>query len=907
MYFLTKFKCKNFIGLYNGLGKTTLELDFSAYTDKSLFVILGENARGKSTLLSILHPFPGTTDKRDQFIREDKEGYKELTYEKTEEHIEIFIRIVYVPNKSGSHSTKCFITKTIGGDTIDLNQNGNVSSFMTAVENEFGIAEDFLRLSTQNENMAGLVKMTSANRKDHIYNFIPKSDDTLVYQKVVSRKYRDVNICLSSIVDKLGKMEDEVTIRTKLKDVETRINELVEKRDKHIGKITAYKSQIETLDPDDSIFDRYKSIKRELNELSNTKDKLISKHARFIQENTVFESIISTNIDSHIDNELRMKAATSDEIIRLSTALSSKKQLKANIYDSISDKKHLVEQLTGSRSIDDLNELLAEYRSKLSKYDSRLKSLNTILTSAELIRGIDVLADLRTFLYDIYNTADSSKNLIEACNMISSIKLTNEYESLKSKLETIRSDIDKLTSSISTLDDNTTVETKERPLACMVDDCPLLEDYNHFKEVELRIITLQSQLRVLSDQRDSYTARLEQLTDVYILKTKLDTILAFYNNNLSLLSNLPFNDKYATQTKLLQTIMNYDALVGVENNFYEIIEILQDKDEYDNLRNVKIPLLISELEKLKDSTTIVDTLHSEIDLLTRRYDDIVTEIKADEEILKMHEINIVMIDKNHSTLLSLKELLSSIEYNNSNIDLLTEKFNRIKEASEHIENLNEEIQERHDKLKVVDAKLKPLTDERDFYKYQENKVCEYNKEKIILEENLQILTLIRNALSVNKGMPVDILKMYVDTIRRSANTLLSQTFDGTMYLEKFVITDKEFVIPMLHNGEKPKDVSFGSSSEKCFISTCLSLAIIEQILSNYGVLNLDEVDGGMSEANRRIYAKILIKQMTRIGINQAFLATHSRECYEQYENEVCFILFPGHTLNTNGKDFIKVA
>jgi DNA repair exonuclease SbcCD ATPase subunit len=252
----------------------------------------------------------------------------------------------------------------------------------------------------------------------------------------------------------------------------------------------------------------------------------------------------------------------------------------------------------------------------------------------------------------------------------------------------------------------------------------------------------------------------------------------------------------------------------------------------------------------------------------------------------------------------MKERMAKIDENKVSIIKLSNEFDAIKETNERIEEVKGEIDERRQKVKAIEARLKPLTQERDRYKFQENKIAEFKMEKEILEQNLQILTLVRDALSTNKGMPVDILKMYVDEIRKAANLLLSDTFDGTLYLEQFVITDKEFTIPFQHNGDRVDDISKASSSERAFISTCLSMAIMEQIIANYGILNLDELDKGFSEHNKAVYCVILMKQMQRVGIIQVFFATHSREYYEAYD--VCYVLFPEHTLKSSGKDVIKV-
>lgn len=906
MYRLIDFECENFIGIYNGLGRKKLQISFKEYKDKRVFIILGHNAKGKSTLLSILHPFSSTTDKRDKFIRENKEGYKQLIYERQDGDDQIRIRHVYIPNGKDGHRTRSFIHKVVDGKEIDLNPNGNVSSFHIAVEREFGVTEDFMRLSAQNEDMISLVRMTGANRKDHIYNFIPKADDTTVYQKIVGKKYRDVKVFLSSLVDKLGKMEDEIVIKERLEDIEVRTNELVTRRDRGIGKLNKYEAEIKTLDPSEKLTERYRHIRSELKDLNEKQEKLQSKIQRLIGDTDKPASI--TEVDKELSELVIKRASLREKIVGLSSTLIARRETKSRLYDSIEEKESLVRQLSGSKSKSDLSDLLEEYKDRLVKFDKRIKTLNTSLQADDLIRGIDIISHLRDFMTDIHNASENHNTIEEACIYAFSNKFEAEYAETAKTLETIKEKINGLNTNIASLNGYEYLKDTldKRPKDCVIDSCSFLQDYHKWIAIEKEIDNLQEKLVDLSKTYKSLLIRMEKLTEIHKLKMKIETMITFYKSNLSLISKLPFNDRYDTVEKLLNRLIERDMLKGVENNFYELIEILQDKKEFDEIRSVKIPLLMNELKGLQDNDGVVNTLKTEISKLEKAYENEVSTIQKEDALLESLEDELELISSRETLVIELKERLNSSEQNKTEIIRLSNEFDSVKGTSERIEELHAKIEERRQKLKVVEAKLRPLTQERDHYKHQEMKIKEYKTEKEILEENLNLLSIIRDALSTNKGIPVSILNMYVDEIRQSANTLLSETFDGQLYLHKFLINEKEFTIPYQHNGEISDDISRASSSERSFISTCLSMAIIEQIISAYGILNLDEVDAAMSNSNKMIYCHILMKQARRIGINQIYIITHSYEFYEAYQDSIAYILFPGHELNEKGKDCIKV-
>ena len=60
---IIKIYLKNFIGIKTGLKLTEFELDLKPYKNKDIFLLVGPNGYGKTTLSSVMHALPGTTDK----------------------------------------------------------------------------------------------------------------------------------------------------------------------------------------------------------------------------------------------------------------------------------------------------------------------------------------------------------------------------------------------------------------------------------------------------------------------------------------------------------------------------------------------------------------------------------------------------------------------------------------------------------------------------------------------------------------------------------------------------------------------------------------------------------------------------------------------------------------------------
>jgi DNA repair exonuclease SbcCD ATPase subunit len=145
-------KLKNFIGIYSGLGRDEIEIDFSK--NKSKFVLLkGSNGSGKTTLLSSLNPFATSNDTRSSIILEGKEGYKEIHYDINGD--------IYVIKHYISKTTKSFISKN--GE--ELNSNGGVKLFNDLILNIFGIDKNYFKIARLGSNMTNFIDMPTRKQR----------------------------------------------------------------------------------------------------------------------------------------------------------------------------------------------------------------------------------------------------------------------------------------------------------------------------------------------------------------------------------------------------------------------------------------------------------------------------------------------------------------------------------------------------------------------------------------------------------------------------------------------------------------------------------------------------------------------------------------------------------------------
>ena len=63
-------------------------------------------------------------------------------------------------------------------------------------------------------------------------------------------------------------------------------------------------------------------------------------------------------------------------------------------------------------------------------------------------------------------------------------------------------------------------------------------------------------------------------------------------------------------------------------------------------------------------------------------------------------------------------------------------------------------------------------------------------------------------------------------------------YDGTIYIDKFKITQNEFTIPFYNKGKVLRDVKLASQGERSFISIALAFALSSQTMKDYNIMLL---------------------------------------------------------------------
>jgi len=165
---ITYLRLVNFAGIYAGLGLSDVTIDFKNAKHK-ITLLNGVNGSGKSCLLSNLNPYRETFDARKTIIRTDEDdklmdGYKEI-------HYEAWGKKVVIKHYFGETSAKNKAYIEVDGK--ELNENGNIRSFNTAMEATLKVTKDYFTVGRLGDNVTNFINFKTSKRKDYINTFVP--------------------------------------------------------------------------------------------------------------------------------------------------------------------------------------------------------------------------------------------------------------------------------------------------------------------------------------------------------------------------------------------------------------------------------------------------------------------------------------------------------------------------------------------------------------------------------------------------------------------------------------------------------------------------------------------------------------------------------------------------------------
>lgn len=226
------------------------------------------------------------------------------------------------------------------------------------------------------------------------------------------------------------------------------------------------------------------------------------------------------------------------------------------------------------------------------------------------------------------------------------------------------------------------------------------------------------------------------------------------------------------------------------------------------------------------------------------------------------------------------------EYNARNTELektITRGYRAIDEASrmkEKMDSINMKLVQLKKELSDVTSNANRLTTVLNDIRFTKE---EYDR---VIQEK-EYLTYMVKATSSKDGIPLEMVKSFINDCVFIINDLIQDIFDDDVEIVRFDINE-DFTIPYKKNGELISDVSKASQGQKSILSLAISFAIVQktmQMYQNHGYIYniplLDEADGALYKNDRMKIIAVLMKHAKAINSSQIFLITHNSN-YSNY-------------------------
>lgn len=866
-----------YIGIYNGLGLNEITIDFTKCKYKKI-IIKGANGCGKSTLIRTLHIMPDS----NSVLIPNMECRKEVTLINND--IIYNIQIIHpISSKFERTQTRAYIQKSSPEGMIELNPNGNIRSYKEIVFSELNLDPNFIALSQLSGENKGLASLRPAERKKFVNSIIGNISSYNDLNKTFTKRSNEFRAMRNSIISKINNLGNIDKLTLALNNIELRWNQLNKEKEDILQAISSERTKIQMLDKNNEIQNRFneissqvKIINSNLNDLNN---KLITSSKNFEVEinkdllNKFYEEVLIVN-----KNQYEMEIKINESKIE---SLLIERENDAKRLQELSGKLKALENNNLSKT--KLINLIKECDMNLDRYSKmianmKIKNINDI-SKDEFILALNTLHDIKDMVLYIkdmytYDTINEAIAYIKG-DLTYDIVYHNydtDIDMYESILDKTKTDIMRYTNLVEKVN-----ILKDRPKDCKIDSCPLIKE-----SLEAVKLNPEKELEALNNKYEEY---LELKQESITLKYRYGLVNRCYNDLSNLIRNIDRNANIIRKLIVDERFLNSDRIIEIisDNNIFREIETIYNYIDMANIiDSYKIELekrkeYNNQLNIIKQKETITDDIVEQVKYAQEKFNTINNEI----EICNKNIIN----NKNElsntkSAILDVQyilELFNNIESNQTNKQKLLNEFEEIKNSMKTIKISIDNIDIMTNKLNNINKELVPLTNEKEKLQHSIKLLNEYQIELKEYNEKYEIIETLKKYSSPTSGIQTIFINLYMNKTLSLANQLLQLMFNGKYALCQFIINENEFKIPCMGSGLINDDISSMSTSETCMISMILSFAILQQASTDYNILILDEIDGGLDTYNRLTFLEVLESLINILNVEQCFIISHNDE------------------------------
>lgn len=871
---LLSIRLENYIGIYNGRGDNILEVDLSQSTS-NIVIIRGSNGSGKSTLLKALSPLQDD----NTAIIPGLEGKKTLRYLYNGEVYEIlYIHPVKTDGSRGQ--VKMQVYK--GMNRVELNPTWNVTSGKDIIFDLFNLDANFLTLSQLSSEDRGLADKKPAERKKFVNSIINGIEVYNNMYKVITKKYSTFKNLISTISSKINQIGNIEELNARYNNISRQVEDVSRERDKAVIEASKIDAEIGILTRDNNLEEFYKineEIRENLDYIRASKSQVINLSKGELTSENLYElkDIIDSSLRTFDKDISKWKSEEAVANAKIENISREKDDTFKSLQTKITKRGTL---LDGGFSDSDLS-LYKDTKVKIAELENDINGLNSSiknLSEAEaLVNAMEMIVPVLDSLYNgldattkkekydfVKTTLDNDGKYVDQ-----TIELTRTYNEVSRTVTELESEI--LTYEI--LFDKAK-SLALRPKDCKIDDCSFVKEAIEAssKHPEKRINDINKEIDESNKLLKSLEKDIESYKELYDFNKRFTNLHGMVLSFRKLLEKSPV-DYIIDPYQLLASLDHMEKLMIDFNQIRGIFNIITTKSNYEEI----IESLKEPAAKYEANKALIDELDSDIASLKDKLTTIDAQLTAEQDGISEVTTNISLAEFKTEVYIKCKSLVDEcigLEERNNELQGQINSLSDIAFKVKDLENRMDEAKSRADRL---NNDLNTILSERDKIASSKTLLEDYIRDLDLYNKNFSILETIRYYLSPTTGIQTVFMRTYMGNIILKANELLSLIFNGQFIIQPFVINEAEFRIPCLGNGLVNDDISSMSTSQICMISMILSFAILSNSSTDYNILKLDEIDGGLDTENRIQFIGLLKQLITMVGCEQCFLISHNME------------------------------
>ena len=858
---LLSLRLENYIGIYNGMGLSSIEIDFSKCIHK-VIIIKGDNGTGKSTIFKALTPL---ADSSIDYIP-DKTAIKEIAYE-TDFQTILNIKYESIVKDGIRRPTKCYLNRLNPDGSIEnLNPSNNITTAKEVIYDILGIDDNFITLSQLSANKKGLGGLKPSERKRYVNSIISSLAAFNNIHKMITTKSTVLKSIIDSYVTKLSQIGNIAIVEDAIKKDTVALQELDNKKNGLISEIATIKAELSRLDTSGNFLNDYKDLSmrkiilekeiRDLPDIEEYSEEKLIQYEKDMAKYEANEEMLSSRAKELLDEESKINNNITELTIKL---------------DSLYNKEHM----------DDLNSKIESTKKELESYKPYFHLFKTYkdISEQDYETVKLVIEKFNSTVENIFQTYSEtvrkeSMNSLRTGKKEVILDHTEILSGLEKQLEDLRTekrDVEFL--------NNRSKDYNKIPDDCNhKSDCPFIKDVVEAKNALRSRQSLYSLSTKINSTLDAIESA-KNLAEDNMIKTQclyeMKSILEYIQSMTKIIRKFPGTESLDSINTLYHNIEH-----GIRLNFESV-------DKYQEFKNIStiVSALEDDLHSYETAKEKLISANAEIRILQEKID---TDLKNLSTIRDSKLSIFAEIEKIRSSKLEIEMVLDSIRYakiNKAKFEEVSVELNEITNKIESMEKNTVLIKDLTDKLNRRASELSALQN-TDLPAL--NKAIEENKYRMVLFEQYtrdsqeyaakyNEVQMIKKYTSIH-GIQTVYMSVFMNSILNTTNTLLRLLFGGRFALQPFIINENEFNIPCADSeGRVREDISLMSDSQLSMISMLISFVLLRNSSNRYNIIKLDEVDDNLDSMNR-IQFSILIEQiMNDLGFDQCLIISHNNE------------------------------